>query len=220
MCQLILEKKIKLSWSCFARVDTVTPELLMLMKKAGCHQIMYGFETTDENILKNINKRINLEQFQNAITWTRAAKINIRGAFMLGNPGETSASMEKTIDYAKNVGIQFAVFNITTPYPGTAMYKNFLEKKSLLHQNWDLYNLAEPVLKLDTVSDEVVKQYYYKSYRDFYLRPSFILKFIFAIRTFSEFSIYVKAAFRITVTLFRRIKIKSFRRVRECVRQI
>ena len=63
---------------------------------------MYGFETTDENILKNINKRTTLDQFQNAIVWTRAAKINIRGAFMLGNPGETSTSLEKTIDYAKN----------------------------------------------------------------------------------------------------------------------
>ena len=201
LCQLMLEKKIKLSWSCFARVDTVTPDLLLLMKKAGCHQIMYGFETPDADILKIIDKRIAPEQFQNTITWTRAAKINIRGAFMLGNPGETEAGMQKTIDYAKNAGIQLAVFNITTPYPGTTMYKEFLEKKSLLHQNWDLYNLGEPVLKLDTVSDQVVKKYYYKSYREFYLRPSFILKFIFSIRTFSEFLIYAAAALKILITL-------------------
>ncbi|MGD0280386.1 MAG: radical SAM protein, partial [Smithella sp.] len=111
LCHLILAKKIRLSWSCFARVDTVKPDLLLLMKKAGCHQIMYGFETTNENILKNINKKTHLEQFHKALIWTRAAKINIRGAFMLGNPGETSASMEETIDYAKNAGIQLAVFN-------------------------------------------------------------------------------------------------------------
>ena len=205
LCKLILRKKIKVSWSCFARADTVTPELLLLMKKAGCHQIMYGFETADESILKNINKRITLDQFQNAIAWTGAAKINIRGAFMLGNPGETSDSMEKTIDYAKNAGLQFAVFNITTPYPGTALYKDFARKNLLLHQNWDLYNLAQPVLKLDTVSDEIVKQYYYKSYRDFYLRPVFILRHIFAIRTFSEFLTYTKATLKITGLIFRNI---------------
>jgi len=205
LCQLILAKKIKLSWSCFARLDTVAPELLLLMKKAGCHQIMYGFETTDENILNNINKQINLEQFQNALTWTKVAKIDIRGAFMLGNPGETESSMDKTIKYAKNAGIQLAVFNITTPYPGTAMYHEFSQKNLLLHQNWDLYNGAQPILKLDTVSDEIIKKYYYKSYRDFYLRPGFILRHILAIRTFSELLTHIKAGLRITVFLFRNI---------------
>lgn len=205
LCQLILEKKIRLSWSCFARVDSVTLDLLLLMKKAGCHQIMYGFETSDENILKNINKKITPEQFQNAITWTRAANINIRGAFMLGNPGETEGSMQKTIDYARNADIQLAVFNITTPYPGTAMYEEYLQKNSLLHQKWDLYNLGEPVLKLDTVSDQIVRKYYYKSYREFYLRPFFILRFIFSIRTFSEFSIYTTAVFKMIIMVCRNI---------------
>ena len=186
-------------------MDTVTPELLLLMKKAGCHQIMYGFETTDENILKNINKRTNLDQFQTAIAWTKAAKINIRGAFMLGNPGETEASMENTIDFAKRSQIQFAVFNITTPYPGTAMFKEFSQKGTLLHRNWDLYNLAQPVLKLDTVTDELVRQYYYKSYRDFYLRPSFILRRILTIKTFSEALIYARAVFKIMALPYRNI---------------
>jgi radical SAM superfamily enzyme YgiQ (UPF0313 family) len=205
LCQLILEKKIKLSWSCFARVDTVTPDLLLLMKKAGCHQIMYGFETADEKILKIINKRINISQFQNAIAWTRAAKINVRGAFMLGNPGETESSMDKTINYAKNARIKFAVFNITTPYPGTILYKEFLRKNLLLHQNWDLYDRAHPVLKLDTVPDDIVEQYYYKSYRDFYLRPAFILRHIFSIRTFYELRIYTITAFKFPALIFRNI---------------
>jgi radical SAM superfamily enzyme YgiQ (UPF0313 family) len=212
LCHLILAKKIKLSWSCFARADTVTPELLLLMKKAGCHQIMFGFESSDEKILKIINKRINFSEFQNAITWTRAAKINIRGAFMLGNPGETEHSMEKTISYAKNTGIKFAVFNITTPYPGTILYKEFLRKNLLLHQNWDLYDRAHPVLKLDTVSGDMVEQYYYKSYRDVYLRPAFILRHIFSIRTFSEFLTYTKAAFKITLLFLKNIFQNKMRR--------
>ncbi len=205
LCQLILAKKNRISWSCFARVDTVTPELLLLMKRAGCHQIMYGFETADESILKNINKRITLDQLQYAIACTKAAKIDIRGAFMLGNPGETAASMGKTINYAKNAGIQFAIFNITTPYPGTAMYDEFSQKNLLLHRNWDLYNGVQPILKLDTISDEAIKKYYYKSYLDFYLRPGFILRHMLAIRTFSELLTHIKAGLRITVFLFRNI---------------
>jgi len=203
LCQHIIGKGIKLSWSCFARVDTVTPELLALMKKAGCHQIMYGFETPDETILKRIDKRISPEHFKNAIKWTRAAKINIRGAFMLGSPGETESSMDKTIKFAKNAGLKFAVFNITTPYPGTALYKAYASKNSLLHYNWDLYNLAQPILKLDTISDKIVKQFYVKSYRDFYLRPIFIFRHVFDIRSLSEALIYTKALFKMTVLLAR-----------------
>lgn len=205
LCNLILDKKISLSWSCFARVDTVHPDLLLLMKKAGCHQIMYGFETTDENILKNINKRIQLDQFRKALTWTRSAGINVRGAFMLGNPGETETSMKRTIDFAKREDIQFAVFNITTPYPGTSMYKDFLQKQSLLHQNWDFYNLAQPILKLDSVSDDKVIQWYYQSYRDFYLRPSFIFSHILGIRSFAEALIYTKMMLPISMMLTRSI---------------
>ncbi len=203
LCQLILETRIKISWSCFARVDTVTPELLALMKKAGCHQIMYGFETANETILKNINKHTNLMQSRNAIEWTKKAKIDIRGAFMLGSPGETEASMDKTIKFAKNAGLKFAVFNITTPYPGTAMYKEFFSKNGLLHYHWDLYNLGQPILKLDTISDKTVKKYYLKSYRDFYFRPSFILRHLFNIRTFPEAIMYIKALFKITFLLAR-----------------
>ena len=122
---------------------------------------------------------------------------------MLGNPGETITSMEKTINYAKNIGIPFAIFNITTPYPGTAMYKEFSTKNLLLHHTWDLYNLAEPILKLDTVSGDTVKQYYYKAYRAFYLRPGFILRHIFAKHTTAELRIYVKAVSRITGLLLK-----------------
>lgn len=205
LCHLILAKKIKLSWSCFARMDSVTPELLLLMKKAGCHQVTYGFETSNENILKNLHKPANLVQIQKAIDWTKAAKINIRGTFMLGNPGETTESMEKTIEFAKNSGIAIALINIITPYPGTILYKEFLQNNMLLHQKWDLYDMSHPILKLNTVSDETIKKYYYKSYSDFYLRPVFILRHIFAIRSLSEWLMYIKAGLRITLFLFRNI---------------
>ena len=193
LCQLMLAKNIKLSWSCFARMDSVTPELLLLMRKAGCHQVTYGFETIDENILKNINKPGNLAQFQKAIEWTKAANINIRGTFMMGNPGETVESMEKTIAFAKTSGIDLALINIITPYPATILYQEFSRNNMLQHQDWDLYDMSHPILKLDTVSNDMIKKYYYKSYRDFYLRPLFILRHVFSIRSISELLIYMKA---------------------------
>ena len=174
-------------------MDTVTPEILRIMKKAGCHQICYGFESADESVLQNINKRISAKNVRNAATWTREAGIDIRGAFMLGNPGETEESIRKTIDYSRDLGIQFSTFNIATPFPGTAMFAWAQKEGVLGHENWDLYDLAHPVLELPTVSTAVVQDCYYRAYREFYLRPSYIVKRLLSIRTGYEMIMYVKA---------------------------
>lgn len=192
LCRMIISERIDISWSCFARVDSVNPGLLRLMKEAGCHQICYGFESADEDILRAINKRIDDNEKSNAILWTKEAGIDIRGAFMLGNPGETETSMQKTIDYSKKIGIQFAMYNITTPFPGTALFESAMESGMLSHTDWSLYDLAHPILKLPTVSSEAVQKYYYKAYREFYLRLSYILNRLISIRTKDELKTYLK----------------------------
>jgi len=57
LCHLIIENKVDITWTCFARVDYVDSDLLFLMHRAGCHQIMFGVENVDEGVLKNINKK-------------------------------------------------------------------------------------------------------------------------------------------------------------------
>ena len=194
LCQLIISNRLEISWSCFARVDTVNFKILQLMKAAGCHQIMYGFETTDEKILKAVNKKVKLSQYENVISWTREAKIDIRGAFMLGNPEETQSSMEATIAYAKKIDIQFAIFNITTPFPGTELF-NWAEKTGhLQHKRWSEYDLSHVILSLPSVSSQQVQDYYKKAYRDFYFRWSYILKRLLNIRTIHDLKMYFKAA--------------------------
>lgn len=192
LCTMLIAKKIDISWSCFARVDSVSPELLRLMKDAGCHQICYGFESADEEVLRSINKRIDEQDKSSAVLWTKQAGIDIRGAFMLGSPGETEESMQRTIDYSKQAGIQFAMYNITTPFPGTALFDSAKETGMLGHTDWSRYDLAHPVLELPSVSSETVQQCYYRAYREFYFRPSYILKRIFSIRTKYEFMTYLK----------------------------
>ena len=197
LCRLLISRKVDIAWSCFARVDTVEPGILALMKKAGCHQICYGFESADESILKAVNKKINAVKVANAVHWTRKAGIDIRGAFMLGNPGETAGSLRRTVEYAKQLGIQFAMFNITTPFPGTALFDWAVENGFLKHRDWDHYDLAHVVLELPTVPSETVRQFYFRSYREFYLRPFYMLKRLLSLRTWGEMLTYVKVFFGI-----------------------
>jgi radical SAM superfamily enzyme YgiQ (UPF0313 family) len=175
LCTLLLKERVDITWSCFARIDSVEPDLLKLMKEAGCHQIMYGFESSDEKILKAINKNVNSRLNEDVVRWTREAGIDIRGAFMLGNPGETEYTMARTIAYARHLGIQIAIFNITTPYPGTAIFDWALKEGLLKHREWSFYDLAHSILELPSVSSAIVQRYYYKAYIAFYLRINYIL---------------------------------------------
>ncbi|HAX62203.1 MAG TPA: B12-binding domain-containing radical SAM protein, partial [Elusimicrobia bacterium] len=152
LCKKILNEKTNISWSCFARVDFVDEELLRAMKDAGCHQIMYGIESGDEQILKNIHKKISLEKVKEIVHITKKIGIDVRAAFMLGNPGETKETMQKTIDYAIKLSPDVAIFNITTPYPGTEMFKWAKDKGILTTENWDEYDLSQPLMNLPTVS--------------------------------------------------------------------
>ena len=194
LCRLIISNRIDITWSCFARVDTVNPGILQLMKAAGCHQIMYGFETTDENILKAVNKRVKLSQYENVIAWTRDAEIDIRGAFMLGSPEETQASMEATIEYAKKIDIQYAIFNITTPFPGTDLFNWAAQTGYLRHKHWAEYDLSHVILSLPSVTPQKVQDYYKKAYREFYFRWSHIKARLLNIRTLDDLRMYFTAA--------------------------
>lgn len=192
LCDLLIRNKINISWCCFARVDYVNLLLLKKMKAAGCHQIMYGVEAADNEILKNINKRIDFRKNKEVINMTRKSGITVRCTFMFGSPGETEETIERTIHYSLLLNPEIVVYNITTPYPGTEMFKWAKETGHLATENWNDYNLSEPVMKLPTVSSKVIKQKLKEAFKRFYFRPYFLFKKIFLIRSFWEIPLYIR----------------------------
>ncbi len=186
MSELIVERKIDLTWSCFARTDCVSPSLLAKMKRAGCHQILFGIESADPVILRNIRKPIDLEQTRKAVRMVQEAGIEVRAAFMFGNPGETVASIRRTIDFAKKLDPDIAVFNITTPYPGTKMFNWARDNGYLLTIDWDEYDLAHSVLDLPTISAEEINRMYKAAYREFFLRPGYLFRRLLRMRSLQD----------------------------------
>ena len=192
-CQKVIDEKVDITWCCFARVDTVDLETLTLMKKAGCHQIMYGIESASEEILKNINKKIDLEKIDKALKLTRKVGIRIRGAFMIGSPGETVETIKETIDFAIELKPDIAIFNITTPYPGTQMFDWAKKNNYLLTENWSEYDLSKPIMELPNLSKEKIQEYYRIAYKKFYFRPSYLIRKFFDIRSFDDIKVNFKA---------------------------
>ena len=189
LCDMILENNVDISWTCFARVDFIDPDMLSKMKTAGCHQIMYGVENVDETVLKNINKKINIPQVVNVVRWTKKAGIECRLSFMVGNPGDNEQIIRKNIKFVNKINPDLLVVNITTPFPGTAMFKWAKERNLILTYDWDDYTLAKPVMRLENLSAEQIKDLYKLMYRSFYFRPSFIIKRLLSIRSLDDASI-------------------------------
>jgi anaerobic magnesium-protoporphyrin IX monomethyl ester cyclase len=196
-CNTIIQEKMDITWVCFARVDFVDEEILRLMKQAGCHQIMYGIESGNEQILKNIKKMTSLDKAREVVALTKKAGIECRAAFMLGNMGETEETMRQTMDFAKSLDPDIALFNIATPYPGTEMYKWADESGYLKTKDWAKYDLSTAVVELPTVSSQKIEEYYHRAHKEFYGRPGYLFKRLLKIRSITDLIVSMKAAFAI-----------------------
>ncbi|MFC1735930.1 B12-binding domain-containing radical SAM protein [Candidatus Hydrogenedentota bacterium] len=193
ICDALSEQRIGISWSCFARVDCVDQEMLYRMKESGCHQVMYGIESASEEILKNINKRTDLKKALDAVKWTKRAGIDVRAAFMLGNPGETEETLEKTYQLAVRMAPELVIFNITTPFPGTEMFEWAKKNDYLLSEDWRDYDLAHPVMNLPGISSERIRDAYHEMYRRFYRRPGYVVKRLRTLTSWLQIKTALKA---------------------------
>ena len=123
ICTLLIERGLhrKLHWWANTRV-TLDFATMVLMKNAGCRLIIPGFESGDQEILKNIKKGITVTQSQRFAANAAKAGLLVHGCFMIGNKGETHASMKETLRFAISTNPDTAQFFPLIPYPGTEAY--------------------------------------------------------------------------------------------------
>jgi radical SAM superfamily enzyme YgiQ (UPF0313 family) len=122
LCEAIIERGWKIQWMCFTRTNCVDPDTLALMKKSGCYLITYGGESGDDELLALIKKDLTVATNYKGIQMAREQGIQTMSSFMLGLPTETPEQTMKTINFAVDSGLDYAVFPITEPYPGTELW--------------------------------------------------------------------------------------------------
>ena len=199
-CNKLIEENLDITWSCFAAVNTVDEELLQLMAKSGCWRIFYGYETAVPSLAENIHtnkKNRDLNKMKQIAKYTREAGIEANGAFLIGLPGETPELAKQTIQNSIELDPDYAQYHITTPYPGTKLYKEIKEGKwgKLLHENLENYSGNEAVwLPSGYSSLKQLQEMRGYAYRKFYLRPNYIFKKILKIRSFNDIKKYFTGA--------------------------
>lgn len=195
ICDELAKRNININWCCEARVTTVTPELLDIMKKGGCWAVSYGMESGSQEILDMLKKNIKLEEIERAVKWTKQAGLMVRGYFMIGLPGDNIETIKKTIKFAMKLKLDHVVFSLFSPYPGTEVYKNPDKYGVINAKKWDEYmSLGEnPAFIPHGLTAKQLEKYYKRAYLLFYLRPRNILGIIKRIHSFSTFNQYLKA---------------------------
>lgn len=171
-------KPIDFTWSCTSRV-TVDLETLKGMRAAGCRLLIVGFESGDNQILKNIKKGTTVDQAREFAKNCKKAGILIHGDFILGLPGETKETIQNTIKFACELDCETIQVSIGHPYPGTG-FMNYLENNDLIPtgdlvdaQGHQLSNINYPGLSSLEIYEAI--ETFYKKY---YYRPRIVARIL------------------------------------------
>ena len=191
VCNEIIKRKLKIAWVCSSRVGLVTLELLDKMKKAGCREISFGIESGDQKILDSINKKIVLDDVRKSIKLVKKSGIKTHGSFIIGNIGETEETARKTVEFAKELNLDIAAFFIASPYPGTDLYNEAVEK-SLIRKDWEWKDFSPlsnslPLLNLPSLPPKETMRIHRQALKEYYWRPRYILMKLFHIRKLVDF---------------------------------
>jgi len=175
--EAVKKEKMDFEFRIRTRVTHVDREMLQGLKSIGVSTISYGVESGSQKVLNKMKKDTTLKQVEKAFYETEKAGINILGFFMIGNRGETPATIRQTVNFAKKLNPLFATFSVLIPYPGTADY---IEAKNngTLQGDYAPFK-PRPWIKLPWMNDiSELYEYSTRAYNEYYKRPAYVTKFL------------------------------------------
>lgn len=174
----LIRHNIRIPFTANSRAD-VDYETLRLLKAAGCRLLCVGFESGDQGVLDAMHKGIQVEQFYEFRRAAQKAGILVHGCFMVGNPGETRETMQKTLELAKALNPDTAQFFPLMVYPGTEAYEWAKRNGYLVTEDFREWltddGLHRSIVSRPDLTAEELVDFCDYARRDFYLRPRYVL---------------------------------------------
>jgi hopanoid biosynthesis associated radical SAM protein HpnJ len=172
-------KPLNLTWSCTSRVTT-DYETLKAMKEAGCRLLIVGYESGDQQILKNIKKGATLERARQFTKDCHKLGLVVHGDFILGLPGETRETINNTIAFAKELDVETIQVSVAHAYPGTELYEYAMKNgfmvadtKMVDEGGHQMAQIQYPGLPADEIMESV-----HRFYDEYYFRPKAIYRIL------------------------------------------
>ncbi|MFH0731777.1 MAG: radical SAM protein [Candidatus Omnitrophota bacterium] len=195
LCDLLMKKRLDITWSCSTRVNLVDPQLLSKMRDSGCVSIGYGMEVGDPHVLQKITKGFSAQEARKAVQWTKNTGMDTRAFYIIGYIGETIETIKKTIDLSLELNADFVIYNFAIPLPGTELYDEAKRNNLLMYEGIELYNKgdgAHPLIKLNGVSSSSLIKLYKLVYIKYYIRLKYVISQIRRIKSVTDVKRYFK----------------------------
>ncbi len=164
--RLKMARRIKVPWSCYARCN-LSLDTMRLMKRANCRNLHVGYESGDPQILKNIRKGVTIKIMEAFTHSAKKAGLRIHGDFAIGFPGETAATVARTVRWAKRLAPHTAQFQLANVLEGTPFHRTCVD------QGW-LTDEGEP--NYPNFSNHQMRVEAKRAYRSFYLSTQWALR--------------------------------------------
>lgn len=172
LCDMIIERGLKVRWTCNSRVDTIDEQMVRKMKQAGCWLIAFGIESGSQAVLDNVKKDATVETAAKTIRMCNSLGIKTWGYFIIGLPGENKQTVRQTIDFAKSIPLDIALFHVAMPYAGTEFYFQSVANGWLNTTDWKHFDMNDSaVVGYEDFSAEEILKATKQAFREFYFRP-------------------------------------------------
>jgi len=160
------------------RANLADYDLLVKLKQAGLRRTAFGVETGDAEMIVKIDKHVDHETIRQAFKNAKAAGVETIGFFIIGLPGDTRQTMQRTIDFAIELDPMIANFSMMTPYPGTVVYQQIKEGGRFLVDDWEDYVFFDQKARYEMgdLTAGLMEEMYRKAYRQFYWRPKYVMR--------------------------------------------
>ena len=179
LCEALVDSDLGLKFDCpvGVRLDSLTPELIRVMEAAGCQAMAVGIESGNDRIQGLIKKRVTIDTIrEKARMVADSSKIAMVGYFMIGFEDETEDEIWDTINLALDLPLMRANFNIVIPIPGTAIFKDCVEKGQIRVEtiNWDELTSDQVAFERAHLTNEKLFELQKQAYLRFYRRPRIV----------------------------------------------
>lgn len=181
----LIEQKLKLRWLCTTRIDVARPELLNLMRQAGCYGIEFGVEHHKESTRLRVDKRVSEERIRSVFANCHRLGIETTAFIMLAFEDDTEQDVRDTIRFAQALNADYVSFNVVNALPGTE-YAERARREGFLHENTADYSFAVSNIKHRHLTPDQISRLYREAVRSTYLRPGPIFRRLRKLQSWHE----------------------------------
>ncbi len=178
LCNLLVLRSLGMQFNCAIRVGQADDELLKMLTKAGCLMLSVGIETGDPDLLEFHKPGVHADDIRDTVKRIQAKGLRVKGLFMMGLPGDTEESIQKTSDYVMSLDLDDMNMSKFTPFHGAPIWSR-IHEFGTFEQDWRKMNCINFVFVPKGIdSKEKLEQLYNRHVKRFYTSPQWRRKFM------------------------------------------